>query len=102
MDETRKENIEMQLLSRILRGEGLINAHAFQKPDIAGISDLVQEMLMIRFAMSLYSLIFASLAGTAVSVVLVAGHVTLAPILIAAATGAVLAVPAAYLVARKL
>lgn len=57
---------------------------------------------MIRLAMILYSLISTSLAGTAVIAVLVAGYGTLVPILAAAASGAVLAVPVAYLVAHKL
>ncbi len=57
---------------------------------------------MIRLAMLLYSIISTSLAGTAVIVVLVMGQGTLRPILIAAATGAVLAIPVAYLVARRL
>lgn len=57
---------------------------------------------MIRLAMILYSLIATSLAGMAVIAVLVAGHGTLVPILTAAGCGAILAIPAAYLVARKL
>ncbi|MEY8827355.1 hypothetical protein AB9K34_02885 [Sedimentitalea sp. XS_ASV28] len=61
-----------------------------------------QEQRVIRLAMPRDSLIFTSLAGTAVIVVLVTGQGTLRPILIAAATGAVLAIPVAYLVARRL
>ncbi|MEO9782027.1 MAG: hypothetical protein ABJH07_04535 [Sedimentitalea sp.] len=57
---------------------------------------------MIRLAMILYSLISTSFAGIAVIVILVTGYGTLMPILVAAASGAVLAVPAAYLVAHKL
>lgn len=57
---------------------------------------------MIRLAMILYSLISTSLAGTAVIAVLSAGYGTLMPILIAAASGAVLALPISYLVAHKL
>lgn len=57
---------------------------------------------MFRLASLLFSLIASSLAGTGVIVVLVAGHVTLIPILAAAATGAILAVPISWLVARRL
>ncbi|EBA18065.1 hypothetical protein RSK20926_20042 [Roseobacter sp. SK209-2-6] len=57
---------------------------------------------MLRLASVLYSLIGSSLAGAAVIVVLVAGFVTVKAILMAAAFGAVLAAPVAYLVAQRL
>ncbi|WP_212525106.1 CTP synthetase [Actibacterium sp. MT2.3-13A] len=56
---------------------------------------------MLRLAMLLYSLISATLAGSAIVAVRVAGFDTLAPIL-AAALGAVLAVPVTWGVARAL
>ncbi|MCA0856581.1 hypothetical protein [Phaeobacter italicus] len=57
---------------------------------------------MIRLASILYSLIGSSMAGAAVIAVLVAGHLTVPAILAAAAAGAVVAMPVAYLVARRL
>lgn len=57
---------------------------------------------MFRLASMLYSIIATALAGAGVIAVLTAGYVSLTPILAAAAAGAVLAVPVAYLVARKL
>ncbi len=57
---------------------------------------------MMRLAGILYSLISTALAGTGVIVVLVAGFVSLPAILGAAAAGAVLAAPVAWLVARRL
>ncbi|ASP23135.1 CTP synthetase [Antarctobacter heliothermus] len=57
---------------------------------------------MFRLASLLYSLISTSLAGTMVIGVLVAGHGTLMPILIAAAVGFVLAAPVSWLVARRI
>ncbi|MBJ6371019.1 CTP synthetase [Sedimentitalea arenosa] len=57
---------------------------------------------MIRLASILYSIIATSLAGTFIIVALTAGYDTLVPILIAAAAGALLGLPVAYLVARKL
>ncbi|SNT00445.1 CTP synthetase [Antarctobacter heliothermus] len=57
---------------------------------------------MFRLASLLYSLISTSLAGTMIIAVLVAGHDTLMPILIAAAVGFVLAAPVSWLVARRL
>jgi len=50
----------------------------------------------------LYSLIGTTLAGSLVVVALVIGQDTLKPILIAAAIGFVLAIPVAYVVAKKL
>ncbi|MDF3415945.1 hypothetical protein HKX54_15860 [Sulfitobacter sp. M57] len=57
---------------------------------------------MFRLASMLYSIIATALAGAGVIAVLSAGYVSLTPILAAAAAGAVVAVPVAYLVARKL
>ena len=57
---------------------------------------------MLRLASILYSIISTSLAGTAVIAVLVAGYGTLVPILLAAAAGAVLALPISWYVARQL
>ncbi|GAA6177492.1 hypothetical protein [Sulfitobacter pacificus] len=57
---------------------------------------------MFRLASMLYSIIATALAGAGVIAVLTAGYVSLTPILAAAAAGAVLAMPVAYLVARKL
>jgi putative flippase GtrA len=57
---------------------------------------------MIRLASILYSLIGSSMAGAAVIAVLVTGYLTVPAILAAAAAGAVVAMPVAYLVARRL
>ena len=57
---------------------------------------------MLRLASMLYSLIGTTLAGSAVVVALVIGQDTLVPIVVAAALGFVAALPATYLVARKL
>ena len=61
-----------------------------------------KETDMFRLASLLYSLIGTSLAGTGVIAVLVAGYGTLIPILIAAAIGAVVALPVSWQVARAL
>ncbi|EAQ44795.1 hypothetical protein MED193_21836 [Roseobacter sp. MED193] len=50
----------------------------------------------------LYSLIGSSLAGACVIAVLVAGFVSVQAILLAAAAGALLGLPVAWLVARQL
>ncbi|MBY6048024.1 CTP synthetase [Vannielia litorea] len=57
---------------------------------------------MIRLALVLYSLIGTTLAGSFVVAALVTGHDTLWPILVAAAAGAVVAVPVSLLVARQI
>ena len=57
---------------------------------------------MMRLASILYSIISATLAGSMVIVALVTGHDTLIPILIAAAIGFVVALPVAWVVARRL
>ena len=57
---------------------------------------------MLRLAMILYSLIGTTLAGSAVIAALTMGYGTLQPILIAAAIGFVLAIPASWAIARAL
>ncbi len=56
----------------------------------------------MRLMMILYSVIGTAMAGTGVIVVLTMGQVTLVPILVAAAAGAVLAVPVSWAVARQI
>ena len=57
---------------------------------------------MIRLASVLYSIIATTLAGSGVIAVLVMGYVTTPAILMAAAVGALLALPISYMVARKI
>lgn len=57
---------------------------------------------MLRLASILYSIISTSLAGTGVIAVLVTGYDTLVPILLAAAVGAIIALPISWLVARQI
>lgn len=57
---------------------------------------------MLRLATILYSLIATALAGTAVIAVLSAGLVSATHIVVAAAAGAVAAVPAAWVLAKRL
>lgn len=57
---------------------------------------------MMRLAALLYSLIATALAGTAVIAVLTAGMVSTLAIVGAAAVGAVAALPASWLVAKRL
>ncbi|WP_170443369.1 hypothetical protein [Ruegeria arenilitoris] len=57
---------------------------------------------MMRLAALLYSLIATALAGTAVITVLTAGMVSTLAIVGAAAVGAVAALPASWLVAKRL
>ncbi|MFY0309422.1 hypothetical protein ACFMBG_05950 [Leisingera sp. D0M16] len=57
---------------------------------------------MLRLASILYSLIGSSLAGVGVIAVLVAGMATVPAILAAAAAGAALGMPVAWLVAKQL
>ncbi|SIN81478.1 CTP synthetase [Vannielia litorea] len=57
---------------------------------------------MIRLALVLYSLIGTTLAGSFMVASLTMGYDTLVPILMAAAIGAVVAVPVSWLVARQL
>ena len=56
----------------------------------------------MRLMMILYSIIGTAMAGTGVIAVLTMGHVTLVPILAAAAAGALLAVPVSWAVARQI
>lgn len=56
----------------------------------------------MRLMMVLYSIIGTALAGSAVVLVLTLGYVTLWPIVVAAAAGAVLALPVSWLVAREI
>lgn len=56
----------------------------------------------MRLAMVLYSMIATAMAGTGVIAVLSMGYGTLWPILIAAAVGAALALPVAWVVARQI
>jgi hypothetical protein len=56
----------------------------------------------MRLTMVLYSMIATTMAGTGVIAVLVAGYGTLWPIVIAAGTGAVLALPVSWAVARQI
>ena len=57
---------------------------------------------MIRLAMILFSLIATTLAGSGVVLALVSGHDNLQGILVAAAIGAVMAVPVSLAVARQM
>ena len=57
---------------------------------------------MYRLASLLFTLISSAMAGTAVIAVLVAGYVSVAAIVGAAAVGTVLAMPVSWMVARKL
>lgn len=57
---------------------------------------------MFKLAFILYSLVGTTLAGSAVVISLVAGYDTLVPILIAAAAGFLVALPASIFVARKI
>lgn len=57
---------------------------------------------MVRLAALFYSLIATALAGAAVIAVLAAGLVSAMAIISAAALGALLAVPASWLLARRL
>jgi hypothetical protein len=58
--------------------------------------------MMLRLASILYSLIATTLAGSFIIAVLTMGYGTLQPILLAAAVGAVAALPVSYLVAKKI
>lgn len=57
---------------------------------------------MTRLMLLIYSIAGASMAGTAIVVALVSGFDTLRPILIAAALGFAAALPASWLIARKI
>jgi hypothetical protein len=57
---------------------------------------------MTRLMMILFSMISTTLMGVGVVIALVSGNDTLVPILIVAGAGLVLAVPASWIVARKI
>ncbi|MEL7211616.1 MAG: CTP synthetase [Pseudomonadota bacterium] len=57
---------------------------------------------MIRLALTLYTMAAPTFAGIGVVIALVSGYGTLVPILAAAGIGFVLAIPAAYLVAKQI
>ncbi len=57
---------------------------------------------MLRLAMILYTLIGVTLAGSAVIAVLTMGYDTLQPIVAAAVAGFIVALPVAWVVARKI
>ena len=57
---------------------------------------------MLRLTGLMYSIIGTALAGTAIIAVLTAGYDTLIPIVVAAAVGAVVAIPVSWLVARAI
>ncbi len=57
---------------------------------------------MFSLASMLYAIIGTTLTGISILVVLVAGFDTLEPILIAAATGALVALPVSWIIARKI
>ena len=56
----------------------------------------------MRLMMVLYSMIATALAGSGVVAVLTMGYGTLWPIVIAAAAGAVLALPVSWAIARQI
>jgi predicted PurR-regulated permease PerM len=58
--------------------------------------------MMTRLTLVLFSMISTSLMGTAIVVALTLGLDTLTPIVVAAALGLVLAIPASWLVARQI
>jgi len=58
--------------------------------------------MMTRLTLVLFSIISTSLMGTGLVIALTMGLDTLAPILIAAAMGFVLAIPVSWLVARQI
>lgn len=57
---------------------------------------------MIRLALILYALIGTTLAGSFMVAALTAGYTTTQPIVLSAALGFVLGIPASYVVARAL
>jgi hypothetical protein len=56
----------------------------------------------MRLTMILYSMIATAMAGSGVIAVLTMGYGTLWPIVVAAAAGALLAMPVAWAVARQI
>ncbi|WP_299028125.1 hypothetical protein [uncultured Sulfitobacter sp.] len=57
---------------------------------------------MIRLASILYSIVATSLSGTGVIAVLVMGYASVSAIVMAAAVGAILALPVSYMLAHKI
>ncbi len=57
---------------------------------------------MFRLASMLYGIVAFTLAGAGVIAVLTAGITEVMPLIAAAATGAILALPVAYFVARRM
>ncbi|PHQ96036.1 MAG: CTP synthetase [Marinosulfonomonas sp.] len=57
---------------------------------------------MLRMTLLMYSIVSATLAGIAIIVVLVLGYDTLMPIIYAAAAGFIVAIPASWVLAKKL
>lgn len=57
---------------------------------------------MLRLAMTLYTIIGSTLAGICVIIALTTGNDTLQPLLVAAAIGAALGLPAALYIAKQL
>lgn len=57
---------------------------------------------MLRLTLLMYSILSGTLAGMAIIAVLVAGYDTMMPIIYAAATGFIVAVPISWIVAKKL
>lgn len=57
---------------------------------------------MGRLAMILFSMVATSLAGIGIVIALTMGMDTLRPILVAAAIGFILAIPATYVISRKI
>lgn len=57
---------------------------------------------MFRIALLFFSMIATTLAGSAMIVALTMGYDTLAPILVAAAAGLVVAFPVTWIIARQI
>lgn len=60
------------------------------------------KLAMTRLTMLLFSIVSTALMGTFIIVALVTGYDTLQPILIAAAAGFVVALPASWFVAKQI
>lgn len=57
---------------------------------------------MLRLTLLMYTILSGTLAGTAIIAVLVAGYDTKMPIIYAAATGFIVALPASWILAKKI
>jgi predicted PurR-regulated permease PerM len=64
--------------------------------------EAARRHFVFRIAMILFSMIATTLAGTAMVVALTIGQDTLVPLVTAAATGFVAAIPVTWLVARQI